>query len=77
MNVYMNEVFSPQKYLLSVSGTEFINGLSQNCCINAISWHGGCSPELIHFSVEEILHGIRMHEVSCLLSKVFKDVYYT
>lgn len=71
MNVCMNEVFSPQKYLLSVSGTEFINGLSQNCYISAISWQGGCSSELIHFSVEEILGGIRMHEVSCLLSKVF------
>lgn len=71
MDVCMNEVFSPQKYLLSVSGTEFINGLSQNCYINVISWQGGCSSELIRFSVEEILDDIRMHEVSCLLSKVF------
>lgn len=71
MGVYMNEVFSPQKYLLLVSGTEFINGLSQNCYINAISWQGSFSSELIHFSVEEILDGIRMHEVSCLLFKVF------
>lgn len=67
----MNEVFSPQKYLLSVSGTEFINGPSQNCYISAVAWQGSCSSELIRFSVEEIGGGIRMHEVSCLLSKVF------
>lgn len=71
MSVCTNETFFPQKYLLSVSGAEFINGLSQNCRVNAVSWQGGCSPELIHFSVEEILNSIRMHEVSWLLSELF------
>ena len=71
MSVYTNGIPSPWKYLLSVSGAEFMNDLSQNCYVNAISWQGGCSSELIHFSVEEILDSIVMHGVSWLLSKLF------